>query len=274
MINDTALNNKCVAQTVDTKVATLCGRVKIANIFPQAVHSKEYIRDYIETYEPKDNVDLFRLIPDIWLQNPCIKENLIRYTKSLSEPHLLLLNAILWDYDRIKRFCTLPSSMSGHHYEINGNLAHTIEVVENMQNLCIGLTSVNVSLGILMAFLHDIGKADEYELTTSGGWKMSERGILIGHKAIAYEWVVEAVNKWNVELPSDHYHALLHSLSAVAYAPDWMGLRKPVMQECMLLSIADRLSVNNNLMLQTINPKGGFGRHHMHLGHAPFSVRG
>lgn len=240
---------------------------------PLSSSVEEYIKAHIQNYPPDANISIFNLVNNTWLKDNSIKYDLIKIVGTLEANHFMLLNAILWDYDRLQRFCTGPSSLSGHHYEKNGNLRHTLEVAEEMQRLCQGRHSVNTSLGVLLALLHDIGKADEYTLTASGGWKMSERGILLGHKATAFEWAVAAINRWNISLPQDHYLAILHVLSAVPYAPDWMGLRQPMMLECELLSIADRLSGKDDLMLQTNHPNGGFGRHHMHLGCAPFSVR-
>ena len=222
---------------------------------------------------PETNLNLFDLVPIDWVEDRSLIKRASTILASLNNDHQKLFNSILWDHYRLKRFCTGPSSLSGHHSESNGNLRHSLEVAEEMQRLCQGRPSVNTSLGVLLALLHDIGKADEYTLTASGGCKMSERGILLGHKATAFEWVVEAINRWNIALPQDHYLAILHVLSATPHAPDWMGLRQPMMLECELLSMADRLSGKDDLMFQTTNHSGGFGRYHKHLACAPFSVR-
>ena len=164
--------------------------------------------------------------------------------------------------------------MIGHHAEPNGNLRHTVEVAEEMRNLCRTRSYANQALGVLSALLHDAGKADEYVSNGKGGWDMSDRGKLLGHKVSAVEWIVQAVTRWNIKFPPGHYESLLHIMTAVPHAPDWMGLRQPVTPESLLLSMADRLSGHDDLMELTVNKDGGFGRFHKHLKSAPFTVRG
>lgn len=223
---------------------------------------------------PDANINLFELVPHSWVKNRDLIKRAADLLQQLSAPHRLLFNAIFWDANRFQRFCRQPSSMIGHHSEPNGNLRHTIEVAEEMQRSCNTCSYANFDLGVLAALLHDCGKADEYMPNSKGGWDLSDRGKLLGHKVSAVEWIISAVTRWNIRLPADHYEALLHIMTAIPHAPEWMGIRAPVIQESFLLSMADRLSGHDDLMAQTVNPNGGFGRYHKHLQHSPFTVRG
>ena len=224
--------------------------------------------------QPVASFNLFDTIPHHWVKDRSLIKRAAELISRLSEPHRLLLNAIFWDSSRFERFCRQPSSMIGHHSEPNGNLKHTIEVAEEMRQLCLTRNYANLDLGVLAAFLHDCGKADEYVSNGKSGWSMTDRGKLLGHKVSAFEWIVSAVTQWHILLPKDHYVGLLHILTAVPNAPDWMGLRAPVTPESLLLSMADRLSGHDSLMEQTVSPTGGFGRYHKHLKSSPFTVRG
>lgn len=223
---------------------------------------------------PNVQANIFDLVPHAWVKDRALVHRAATLLSELPEPHRLLFNAIFWSSDRFELFCRQPSSMIGHHSEPNGNLRHTVEVAEEMRELCSTRSYANQSLGLLAALLHDAGKADEYVANGKGGWYMSERGKLLGHKVSAVEWIVEAVTRWNIKLPHGHYESLLHIMTAVPHAPDWMGLRQPMTPESMLLSMADRLSGHDDLMAQTVSKDGGFGRFHKHLKAAPFTVRG
>lgn len=229
--------------------------------------------------QPISNTELlsgnvFDRVDRHWVDDTTLIARALLLVAALDEGHRKLFNAIFSDRDRFERFCRMPSSIAGHHAEKNGNLRHTIEVSEEMMRLCRSRSDTCPSLGVLAALLHDAGKADEYIANGYGGWKMSERGKLLGHRVTILEWIVAATAKWNILLPEGHYMGLLHLLAAIPNAPDWMGMRQPVMPESFLLSSADRLSGHDDLMEQTVKPEGGFGRYHKHLKAAPFKVRG
>lgn len=232
------------------------------------------INKLVKYQQPISSISLFDTTPHNWVKDRGLIKRASELTNDLSEPHRLLFNAIFWEAGRFERFCKQPSSMIGHHSEPNGNLRHTIEVAEEMRKLCLTRNYANKDLGVLAALLHDCGKADEYVPNGKGGWDLTDRGKLLGHKVSAFEWIVSAVTQWRILLPKDHYVGLLHILTAVPHAPDWMGIRAPVTPESLLLSMADRLSGHDSLMVQTVSPSGGFGRYHKHLKSSPFTVRG
>ncbi len=224
--------------------------------------------------KPTDSVNLFDLIPFGWVKDRDVVKRGALLMADLSVAHRLLFNAIFWNHARFERFCKQPSSMIGHHSEQSGNIKHTVEVAEEMRGYCLTRSFTNIHLGVLSAFLHDAGKADEYFLNDKGGWYLTERGKLLGHKTTVVEWIAAAVSKWNIELPQDHYTGLIHIFTAIPNAPDWMGLREPAMHESFLLSICDRLSGREDLVKHTSIKDGGFGKSHRHLKTAIFQVRG
>ena len=223
---------------------------------------------------PIETVNLFNLIPFAWIKDRDVVKRGVALMDELSNDHRLLFNAIFWDHSRFERFCKQPSSMIGHHSEASGNFQHTVEVAEEMRNYCLTRSFTNINLGVLSAFLHDAGKADEYLMNAKGGWDISDRGRLLGHKVTVVEWISAAVAKYNIVLPKDHYVGLLHIFTAIPNAPDWMGMREPAMHESFLLSICDRLSGRDDLVKQTSTEEGGFGRSHRHLKAPIFKIRG
>ncbi len=78
--------------------------------------------------------------------------------------------------------CMGPSSVNAHHNYDNGNLIHSVELALWMRDSIKHADPSKYALAVLVGLLHDAGKADEYQLTASGGWKLTDRGKLLGHK--------------------------------------------------------------------------------------------
>ena len=224
----------------------------------------------MERPEPWEN--LFHTVPHGWVKNRDLIKQAVELVEALPRPYRFLFNAIFWDGQRFKRFCMGPSSMNGHHSDENGNLRHAVEVAQMMQQFCQVRELANEGLGILAGFLHDAGKADEYRLSPSGEWKLTDRGKLLGHKVTVIEWIAQASAKCNLMLPPEHYMALLHCLTSAPNAPDWLGIRKPAMLEAILLSDMDRLSGTEDLMQRCSSKRDGWGSYHSHLSGRPYQI--
>lgn len=229
----------------------------------------------LHTYErPNAKMNLFNLIPHAWVKDRELVKRGSVLMDELSDAHRLLFNAIFLDHNRFERFCKQPSSMIGHHSEQSGNFRHTVEVAEEMRKQCKARDFTNMDLGILSALLHDAGKADEYIMNDKGGWCMTERGKLLGHKVTVVEWIAAVVAKWDIALPENHYVGLLHIFTSAANAPEYLGIREPALHESFLLSLCDRLSGRDDLIKQTKSDEGGFGRSHRHLKAPVFTLKG
>jgi 3'-5' exoribonuclease len=224
----------------------------------------------MERPEPWEN--LFLTVPHVWVKHRELVKHAAALVEALPRPYRFLFNAIFWDGFRFKRFCTVPSSMEGHHAEDNGNLRHAVDVAKMMQQFCQAQELANEGLGILAGFFHDAGKADEYRLSSTGDWKLTDRGKLLGHKVAVIEWIAQARAKFNLLMPEEHYMALMHCLTCSAGAPEWLGIRKPAMLEAILLSGMDRLSGTEDLMQRCSSRRDGWGSYHSHLNGRPYQI--
>lgn len=235
--------------------------------------SESEISDFLLNKPPSHEVNLFSLIGHHWVADKDLLKRASLVFESLGQEYKLLFNAIFWNKERFMKFCVNPSSRSGHHSYDHGNLKHTVEVCENMIMLLKDSKFASKEIGVILAMLHDAGKAEEYVLTSRGQWVISKRGALLGHKLTIIEWVVTAITEHKITLKEGHYECLLHGLSAVPNAPDWTGLRLPSTHEALLLSHADRISGTHDLYEQTAD-KSGFGVFHKHLNTRPFTLGG
>lgn len=196
---------------------------------------------------PDANINLFALMPRYWLWNDLIKNGLVDVVEQLNPQHRLIFNAVMWDQARFYRYVRTPSSIKHHHAIVNGNLEHTLEVCKNISKLAKDNSRINLSFLLLLALLHDAGKAEEYREHRFGDMTMSERGKLLGHRLTSYEWLVEAYTKWNIP-KDDEYVKLLHLLTAVKNIPHYLGYRTPKFEEFYLLSCCDSLSASLNYL--------------------------
>ncbi len=224
----------------------------------------------MERPEPWEN--MFHTVPHGWVKNRELVRQAAELVESMPRSYRFLFNAVFWNGQRFKRFCLAPSSMNGHHAEDNGNLRHAVEVAQMMLQYCQMRELANKSLAIMAGFMHDAGKADEYQLSPTGEWKLTDRGKLLGHKVTVIEWLAEARAKCNPLMQTEHYMALLHCLTCSAGAPEWLGIRKPAMVEAVLLSGMDRLSGTGDLMQQCASSREGWGAYHSHLNGRPYNI--
>lgn len=215
---------------------------------------------------PSHKINLFNTVPRSWVKQHELIVNAAQLFEHLPDYFKALLNGTLWNSDRFKRFLTGPSSMKGHHHYLNGNLIHTLDVIERAMAISAQSPKANLAIVMMGAWMHDIGKADEYAYDhVKGCFEMSDRGVLVGHKISAIEWLCSAKAKYDIQLPDQIWMSLLHTLTAIKGAPEWMGLREPVTPESLIISTADRLSGQNDLFEQTTTEHDGFGKYHRHL---------
>lgn len=113
------------------------------------------------------------------------------FIRKVEEPHLRkLLQHFFADEAFVERFKAAPASMHLHCNWIGGLLEHTLNVVETSDFLADRHKEMERDLLITGAILHDIGKLEEYVVSTN--IDVSVDGMLRGHIIIGAEMVVRA----------------------------------------------------------------------------------
>lgn len=238
---------------------SLSGAIRISRLVPIA--------------RPEATVNLFETVPTAWIRQRALVQRARVLWEQLDGPLKALVNAVLWAPDRFRRYITGPSSLAGHHSDWHGNFAHSVEVAE--QALRLGAAPSKASLLIAAGLLHDAGKAEEYRYDAKRKrFILSDRGVLIGHRNTLLEWLGAARAGSPIALAETRYLALLHAVSAAKGAPPWLGLREPCSMEATVLSAADRLSGQMELICRHAPREAGFGVFHKHLGGRPFVAEG
>jgi len=132
-------------------------------------------------------------------------------------------------------FLRAPGSLRHHHAYPGGLIRHTRETMEIVLNQAKELAPIEKDLLVAAAFLHDLGKAFEYNR-----FRMSDRGTFLGHEVTLLELLAPIMDEvWELNHPTRI--ALLHFLVAKP-APQWTGIRHPRSALVNILRFADKLS--------------------------------
>lgn len=222
--------------------------------------------------QPVAHENLFATVPRDWVGERTLVRRAGLLWEALPRCFRHLFNAVFWDGGRFERYLTGPSSLKGHHRGRNGNLRHCVEVAEGAIRAAEDCEQASVPILIIAGLLHDAGKADEYRFDPQRHtFTLSDRGVLVGHKNTVLEWIAAARAAHRVIIPEAAYLALVHALTATRGAPPWIGAREPASLEAHILSSADRLSGQSNLVADSGGAGGGgFGRYHRHLKGRPY----
>jgi 3'-5' exoribonuclease len=209
---------------------------------------------------PEREVNLFRTIPREWVRDRSLVQHGIALLDDMPADLNYLFNVIFWNGPRFGRFCTGPSSIRHHHAWECGNLAHSIEVALAMRRELSDpvlksvtrppddeidaptLKAGDPAIAIFAALIHDAGKADEYVTTGRGRYAISDRGRLVGHKLTVVEWIAAAQTQMAGRISDRRVLELLHTVTAVQGAPEWLGIRRPETVGAAYLSMFDRVS--------------------------------
>lgn len=221
---------------------------------------------------PANDFNLFDTVPGNWVKDRTLIQRASALMVWLPQDLRHLFNGIFWESRRFHRFVVGPCSLNGHHNQTNGNFMHTVDVAERCLELANREPLACRSILVLASLLHDAGKADEYQFNHQRQcFEMSARGALVGHRHTILEWIAAALARLRISLPENHHLALLHCLTA-AKGAKYLGIRAPVSQEAIILSVADRLSGEADLLLRHRPKHEGFGGYHKHLEGRPFVV--
>ncbi len=149
-----------------------------------------------------------------------------------------LLMEFFADDDFVKRFKNAPASMHLHCNWLGGLLEHTLNVV-NICDFLYGLhEKMDRDLLITGAILHDIGKLEEYTLSTN--IDVSIDGMLRGHLVIG----AEMVNRKCDELqgfPELLKMKLAHIILSSHGQTDYGAVKEPQFPEALAVSQADNV---------------------------------
>ncbi len=175
-----------------------------------------------------------------WKRTPFDRRELYkRLKKNLQQINHPILKDIcflfLKDRSFLKVFLEAPASRFIHHAYIGGLLEHTLHVVELVDSYSRVFELADRDLLLAGAFLHDIGKVDEYAFLFKIGH--SSIGKLKGHTLLGYERLQKKLEKVNLE--ESLRLKLEHILLAHQGKKIWGAIEEPRFLEAYLVHAAD-----------------------------------
>lgn len=147
-------------------------------------------------------------------------------------------NLFLRDRAFMRLFVEAPASRQVHHAYIGGLMEHTLNVMRQVVALSQIYPYADRDLLIAGAFLHDIGKTEEYNFLLSH-YDHSEAGRLKGHTLLSYEKLQEKLRL--VKLHELTRAKLEHVVLAHQGRRIWGAIEEPRLLEAYLVHAADAI---------------------------------
>ena len=121
-------------------------------------------------------------------------DNLNKLVAGMADGQLrCLCEEILADPGIMTRFKLAPAAKSMHHAYIGGLLEHTVSVMTLAYRICNHYPDLDRDLLIAGAFLHDIGKIEEFVYDTHIDY--SDAGRLVGHMVLGTQLVEDRIRR-------------------------------------------------------------------------------
>jgi 3'-5' exoribonuclease len=162
--------------------------------------------------------------------------NLVQNIASNELREICLL--FLKDRTFMKLFLEAPASRQVHHAYIGGLMEHTLSVMRSAAAFTKIYPHADLDLMLAGAFLHDIGKVDEYNFLLSH-YEHSEAGRLKGHTLLGYERL-----RGKLDLLKMHpitRAKLEHIVLAHQGKRHWGAIEEPRFLEAYLVHAADAI---------------------------------
>jgi len=142
------------------------------------------------------------------------------------------------DQEWAAKFKAAPASMLMHSNYIGGLLEHTLNVVKLCDSAAALFPKLDRDYAIAGAFLHDIGKIAELEMTSN--IDVTESGMLRGHTVLGEEELNRRIAKLpnfpeRTKLKLDHIVLSHHGKK------EWGAPKEPQTPEAVLVHLADLL---------------------------------
>lgn len=160
----------------------------------------------------------------------------------------ILINKYLLDSKLMGEFVKAPAAMEYHQNYVGGLLEHTLNVMKIVESMCEIHPELDRDLAVTGAFLHDIGKIKEFDI--SGGIiDVSHEGMMVGHITIGYEILSEKINE--IEgFPKKLGLKLLHIILSHHGKPEYGAVKKPQLPEAVAIHHADESDAQVDLYLR------------------------
>lgn len=217
------------------------------NITAQAQEFRGSLQLRITDVTPVDpaGVDLSLFLPASPFDIEEMATELRKTLKRVKDKDLRdLLQKIFKDSTFFDRFKHAPAAKNMHHAYIGGLLEHTLAVARLAENVAVLYPTIDSSLLIAGALLHDIGKVEEFAFVNNQ-IDYSDRGRLVGHMTLGLEMLQEKVRSFP-GFPEEVATRIKHLILSHHGRHDYGSPVLPMMLEAFVLNLIDDLDAKVN----------------------------
>jgi 3'-5' exoribonuclease len=155
-----------------------------------------------------------------------------------------LLLKFLQDQDFLEKFTRAPAAKTIHHAYLGGLLEHTLHVARLADKVAELYPSINRSLLMAGAMLHDIGKVAELSVTASL-FDYTDEGRLVGHMVLGVEMVQERIARIK-DFPPELAMKIKHLILSHHGRHEFGAPTLPMLHEAFVLNFIDDLDAKIN----------------------------
>ncbi len=173
-------------------------------------------------------------------------KELMLLVNSVKDVHLKkILDAFFNNKEFVEKFKACPAAMYHHHGWIGGLLEHVLSVVSICDYIVKIHPSLNRDLLITGALLHDIGKLEEFGVSTH--IKVTTKGMLVGHVLISTEMLSKEFDK--MDIPEDIKLKVFHMVISHHGKMEYGSPKIPAFPEALALYYADEFDARIHMMI-------------------------
>lgn len=237
------------------RIVWASGRVETYQNAPQAS------LDTLRLADESDDVDPARLVPAAPYDAGQMLDYVERTLGKLADGDYRAVCLAMLERHR-DTFAVIPGGKTMHHGFLHGLLMHTAKMMQAADTLSRLYSDViDRSLLIAGAFLHDIGKVEEFRTTELGMVSdYSAEGQLLGHLFLGAEEVGEAARE--IGIPEEKRMLLQHLIVSHHGRPEFGTVVTPRCAEAELLANLDMIDSRMEMYRKAFEetPAGMFSR--------------
>ncbi len=180
-----------------------------------------------------------------------MEKDLKEFVSSVKNEYLrILLESVFEDEKFLKRFEDAPASVNVHHSYVGGLIEHTLNVAKICDTVAGIYGGIDRDLLVTGALLHDIGKVEEYEVSST--IMHTNGGMLVGHIIYGTIFVKNKIDK--IEgFPEELETEVLHLIASHHGEYEFGSPKLPQTAEAAALAYADLLDSKTESFLEIKN---------------------
>lgn len=146
-----------------------------------------------------------------------------------------------------------PAAKTHHHAYFGGLAYHMVRMLELGDFLCGQRPFLNADLLKAGIILHDIAKPEEMVAQLGIVSEYSVQGRLVGHIAMASNWITEAAVRLGIGLESPKVLSLQHLVLSHHNLGEWGSPVQPQMAEAVALHFIDAIDAKLQMVEDALN---------------------